>query len=731
MVASATSIKKERFGHFFYGEKNRDIPNAFVMQPDGTHRRMQCDVLFVRAISIGWGILALLAGILCMDLRPAYGDMQVTCPALTAQVSFRPFSENQLQVRVLDQQGEPIAGLGVADFVIKRDGKTARTLSVTSLLTEKSVGLDIVVVVDNSSSMKQRKAIEPLVAALDTLLEKVRPIDQVTMIVFDENNRIRIGGRELRLARFQSNNTGELKYFLRKSYEKNLTNGTYLYDAMYAGIETIRGKNPDGNAYLIVFSDGEEINSTVKGAEVASAARDVDFTAYAVDYMPKDRPDPFLESFAASHNGKVWKAGLASELTPIFQAVSTTMFQRYIVTYRFFDPPSGSVSMAPETIIIEDVTAIDSSPLLNYIFFDTAGSTIPDRYLLYADPAGTGSFDMLNLRDTMAKYRHVLDVIGKRMTDHTDARLELVGCNSNFGEEKKRIDLSQSRVDAVAAYLQRVWGIGEDRIKTSARNLPAIPATSREPEGREENQRVEINSRHPAILATVNSNYVQKMSPSKTIRIQPRIQAEAGIDRWRIVLKGDGETVISKIEGNGQLPAVHDIPLDSEILDRIADFVYVNVGIEVVDREGEVFSKKTAAISDISFERREEILAKKRGHRVFEKYALILFDFDSWKIKNRNREIVDRIVTRIGELPHPRVTVTGHTDTIGSEEYNLTLSKRRARAVYDTLVAALGKGADVTYTGLGEDGPIYDNELPEGRALNRTVTVVLEYEVNQ
>jgi outer membrane protein OmpA-like peptidoglycan-associated protein len=122
-------------------------------------------------------------------------------------------------------------------------------------------------------------------------------------------------------------------------------------------------------------------------------------------------------------------------------------------------------------------------------------------------------------------------------------------------------------------------------------------------------------------------------------------------------------------------------------------------------------------------------LAQKQDFRVQEKYALILFDFDSDTIDARNQEIVNTIVTRIKALPQATVDVVGHTDNIGKEDYNIKLSERRALAVYKLLIAAYGEdpGERVRHRGVGPSNPLYDNATPEARAFNRTVTITLEY----
>jgi len=117
------------------------------------------------------------------------------------------------------------------------------------------------------------------------------------------------------------------------------------------------------------------------------------------------------------------------------------------------------------------------------------------------------------------------------------------------------------------------------------------------------------------------------------------------------------------------------------------------------------------------------------GYRVLEKYALILFDFNSAEVKAHNKIVMDRIIKRISEVPSASVTIVGHTDSIGNEFYNLDLSQRRAKAAYDLILAGgRAKGGSIAHEGAGPHDPLFDNNLPEGRALNRTVTVTLEYE---
>jgi len=247
-------------------------------------------------------------------------------------------------------------------------------------------------------------------------------------------------------------------------------------------------------------------------------------------------------------------------------------------------------------------------------------------------------------------------------------------------------------------------------------------------EGRAENQRVEIYSDFPAILDPIKSTYVEEMSDTEELRIFTRIQAGYGTASWKLQLMGDGDPIES-LEGEGDLNPTYIFDLMALGLHNIASYKDLAASIEVVDKKGQIYRDPNAATSSVRFIKREERVAQKVGYKVREKYALILFDFDSSDIKERNKAIVEQIIERMKEFPAAEVKVVGHTDIIGKEQYNLKLSERRAKAVYNQVLATGMTELDrISYAGVGPHDPLYDNSLPEGRALNRTVTVSLEYE---
>ena len=103
----------------------------------------------------------------------------------------------------------------------------------------------------------------------------------------------------------------------------------------------------------------------------------------------------------------------------------------------------------------------------------------------------------------------------------------------------------------------------------------------------------------------------------------------------------------------------------------------------------------------------------------------ILFDFDSAVVKQESYPIIDELVDLMYTWPKLKFDIHGHTDNVGTQEYNLILSERRAKAVYDLLIA---KGIDerrLRYRGFGFSKPVANNSTDEGRSKNRRTEFII------
>jgi OOP family OmpA-OmpF porin len=100
-----------------------------------------------------------------------------------------------------------------------------------------------------------------------------------------------------------------------------------------------------------------------------------------------------------------------------------------------------------------------------------------------------------------------------------------------------------------------------------------------------------------------------------------------------------------------------------------------------------------------------------------------LFDFDKYNIRPDAQKVLDDLVSKLAGVNLEVIVAVGHTDWIGTEEWNLALSKRRADAVKQYLVSK-GIEANRIYTeGKGESQPVADNRTAEGRQKNRRTEV--------
>ncbi len=103
----------------------------------------------------------------------------------------------------------------------------------------------------------------------------------------------------------------------------------------------------------------------------------------------------------------------------------------------------------------------------------------------------------------------------------------------------------------------------------------------------------------------------------------------------------------------------------------------------------------------------------------------INFDFDSAALRPDSKQKLASVVKLLKENPKIRVRIVGHTDSTGSEEYNLGLSIRRANAVRKYLVSQGISITRLSAIGKGESQPLVSNRTRAGRAVNRRV----EFEV--
>ena len=99
----------------------------------------------------------------------------------------------------------------------------------------------------------------------------------------------------------------------------------------------------------------------------------------------------------------------------------------------------------------------------------------------------------------------------------------------------------------------------------------------------------------------------------------------------------------------------------------------------------------------------------------------IYFDFDKTTLKKESFVELNKVVDFLKQNPSVEIEISGHTDSKGSDDYNLNLSQGRSQAVVDYIVSQGIDGYRLTAHGYGETKPIDTNDTEDGRANNRRV----------
>ena len=134
-----------------------------------------------------------------------------------------------------------------------------------------------------------------------------------------------------------------------------------------------------------------------------------------------------------------------------------------------------------------------------------------------------------------------------------------------------------------------------------------------------------------------------------------------------------------------------------------------------MDRQEQELRRQTAG-SGVQIERRgdELVLTMPTG---------ITFAFDRYDLQPQFRPTLDKVADVLGDYPQTMIDIYGHTDSVGSDAYNQTLSENRAGAVAAYLSMRGIQQVRMATLSYGETQPIADNGTESGRAANRRVEI--------
>ncbi|MGZ3896904.1 MAG: OmpA family protein [Flavisolibacter sp.] len=375
----------------------------------------------------------------------------------------------------------------------------------------------------------------------------------------------------------------------------------------------------------------------------------------------------------------------------------------------------------------------ETFPILNSVFFNKESTQIPARYVLLNNAQATlfkegalqedqpGNLSSGRSARQLAVYYNVLNIIGDRLRSDPQSTIVLSGASDKNPEDGKLM------AENVKQYLVSVYGIDGSRIATEGRDKPAIPseqsgATKELALLKEGDRRVDILSTSPGIMMQLGGATTPFLRPVqiKAVQADPLdSRVEFKVDGASTLLNSWSVDIIDE-----QNKTQHYGPYTADQASVSSKMILGNNerGNYKIVMWGETKSghsiKKESSVSLMQIPD-----AKQEGLR----YS-ILFGFDKSKSIERYRNFLTDIVTPL--IPeNGTVIIHGHTDIIGEEKYNLTLSHERAAGAQQIIENALSKagkkGVSFETYGFGEDTGMapFENNLPEERFYNRTVII--------
>ncbi len=403
----------------------------------------------------------------------------------------------------------------------------------------------------------------------------------------------------------------------------------------------------------------------------------------------------------------------------IHEAADPSMLRTQITAFGL-DDVGNELPVAVQHV--EEFLQVRAHPLLSFVFFPTGSATIPDRYeQITKDQSATYDLTKLFAGDDIEVYHSVLNIIGNRLQTKPKASIVITGCNSDNGAEKNNIALSRSRAETVRDYLINIWHIDASRIKVDARNLPAIPSSTRSEDGIAENQRVEITSNDPEVTDVFLASDTMRVPSPPQLRFRIDKVSFSPMKEWKLEIMQHGAAV-KTFSGTGAPPDSIDWDLanDQRHIPRFT--APLEAKLLVISEAGNERQSVATLPTEIRTLRQKRI--ERAADVTIDRFNLVLFNFGKSDITPEHRRILDRVQSKLTAASE--ISIEGYTDRTGSPASNQKLAHARATSTAE----ALGRN-DAKVVGIGDKRLLYPNDTPEGRFHCRTVQILVRNPVQR
>lgn len=356
-----------------------------------------------------------------------------------------------------------------------------------------------------------------------------------------------------------------------------------------------------------------------------------------------------------------------------------------------------------------------TTPILNYIFFTKNSEEVPRRYISkLVDRKERFNFNESQLdNSSLLEINHnILNIIGSRMLKFPEAKLKIIASNDGSQEEINN-KISYKRSLVVKSIIKNTFGIPDSNFILEHRDLPLHPTDINTDYGAEENRRVEFASEDPRLLSPILfKDKINREVDIKSLELKVNYTVGAGVSQIYGFIENYGSINNPQVDIDFK-----DINYEyASAIIKVSDIWNPNEFVDDLYMEIQLASENTdlARIDEAVNIPVTTIKNNQKGN-LKEFYIFLPY-------KEKDNAInSDTIINYIKEnynLDNYKIEVIGYTDNTGSENFNDRLSLERAQKVTSALSI---EGENIN------GGEIEDNnELPEGRFLNRRVKITIK-----
>lgn len=370
---------------------------------------------------------------------------------------------------------------------------------------------------------------------------------------------------------------------------------------------------------------------------------------------------------------------------------------------------NGSKTKYPK-IIIEETEKEEAFPVLPYVFFEIGTDKFRDTKMI----SNLDSFIEDSLKpDVYEIYRNNLNILANRAIG-SDATLTLTSINPIDTNNSIKKEIIDSRIDKTVEYLEKL-GVPSNKIKVNSKKTEIRGSGTDLKDLVEEANRIEITSSDQTNLEPVFIKQIERTANPPAIELRLKAEADAGLDKWNLTVS-QNEELLREYSGNNEAETLkwEIIKEPSPKLEKPID-----INLEVNDVNG------NSNTDSESLQLNQLTLKKKRyeleNDKRIQKFSLIVFDYNSAELKPIHKQIISEIKSRIED--NSTIRILGYADRVGEDNYNYELSQKRMENVKKELESLPNTIETKAY---GNRIEVYNNNLPEGRSLSRTVQIIIK-----